>query len=144
MAKITRTITINAPTKKVFDYMSDPNNLPEVWPSLVDVKNIKETPDHVGSSYQWTYKMAGLRFEGSTDCIESIDNQRRVDKTKGGISSTFTWAYQPENSKTLVDLGVEYNIPVPVLGKLAEAIIVKLNEHEADVLLENLKARMET
>jgi len=39
---------------------------------------------------------------------------------------------------------VEYTVPVPLLGKLAEAFILKQNEHESDVMLANLKARMET
>jgi hypothetical protein len=30
-----------------------------------------------------------------------------------------------------------------VLGKLAEAIIVKMNDHEGELILANLKARME-
>jgi len=34
-------------------------------------------------------------------------------------------------------------VPIPVLGKLAEAIIVKMNEHEGEVILANLKSRME-
>ena len=37
----------------------------------------------------------------------------------------------------------EYTVPIPLLGKLAEAFIVKQNEHEAELLLGNLKARME-
>ena len=38
---------------------------------------------------------------------------------------------------------VEYVFPVPLLGRLAEVFIVKQNEHEAEVMLANLKARME-
>ena len=38
---------------------------------------------------------------------------------------------------------IEYTVPVPVLGKLAEAVIVKMNEREGDLVLANLKARME-
>ncbi len=34
-------------------------------------------------------------------------------------------------------------MPIPLLGKLAEAIIVKMNEHEAELGLANLKERME-
>jgi hypothetical protein len=37
----------------------------------------------------------------------------------------------------------EYVVPVPLLGKLAEAFIVKQNENEAEILLANLKARRE-
>jgi hypothetical protein len=38
---------------------------------------------------------------------------------------------------------IEYEIPVPLLGKLAKSFIAKMNENESDVILENLKARME-
>jgi hypothetical protein len=38
---------------------------------------------------------------------------------------------------------VEYTVPVPLLGRLAEAAIVKLNQNEMELLLANLKARME-
>jgi hypothetical protein len=37
----------------------------------------------------------------------------------------------------------EYVVPVPLLGRLAEAVIVKVNEHETETLLANLKATME-
>jgi hypothetical protein len=33
---------------------------------------------------------------------------------------------------------------VPLLGKLAEAFIVKVNENESAAILANLKAKMET
>ena len=34
-------------------------------------------------------------------------------------------------------------MPIPLLGKLAEAAVVKLNQNEIELLLANLKARME-
>ena len=66
-----------------------------------------------------------------------------VSKTKGGVESTQTWMFQPEAGGTKVTLEVEYTVPIPVLGKLAEAIIVKMNDHEGELILANLKARME-
>ena len=44
---------------------------------------------------------------------------------------------------TKVTFGVEYTVPIPLLGKLAEAFIVRMNDREGDLLLANLKARME-
>jgi uncharacterized membrane protein len=143
MAKMKRTIIINAPVEKVFGYMNEPTNLPEIWPSMVEVKDVKQTPEGVGSSFGWLYKMAGMRFEGASETTEYVANQRNVTKSTRGIQSTFVWTYQPEASGTKLTVEVEYTVPMPLLGKLAEAFIVKLNEHEADVLLANLKARME-
>ncbi len=144
MATIKKTITINAPAEKVFAYMTDPTNLPEIWPSLVEVKDVKQLPEGVGSGYRWVYKMAGMRFEGTTEVTEYVPNQRIVVRDKGGIETTRTTTFQPEDGGTRLTAEAEYTIPVPVLGKLAEAFVLKLNEHEAETLLANLKARMES
>jgi uncharacterized membrane protein len=142
MAKITKTITINAPVEKVFDFMNYPGNLPEIWPSMVEVKDIK--PAAVGSyNFSWVYKMAGLRFEGASETTEFIANKRIVTKSTKGINSTFAWQYEPKDGGTKLTVEVEYIVPVPLLGKLAESFIIKQNEHEADAMLANLKARME-
>jgi uncharacterized membrane protein len=143
MAKITRSISINAPVEKVFAFMSDPSNLPEIWPSMIEVKDVQPAPAG-GYNFGWVYKMAGTRFKGASEVTEFIANQRTVNKSTKGIQSTFVWGYEGEDGGTKLTMEIEYVVPVPLLGKLAEAFIVKQNEHEAEVLLANLKARMET
>ena len=142
MVKTEKTITIKAPAEKVFSYISEPKSLPEIWPSLVEIKDVKPLPNG-GHSNRWVYKMAGVRLEGSSEDIEFVSNQRLVSKTKGGADSTQIWTFEPEANGTKVTFSVEYTVPIPVLGKLAEAIIVKMNDREGDLLLANLKARME-
>ena len=142
MVKGEITITINAPVEKVFDYVNEPTNLPEIWPSMVEVKDVQRLPNG-GTSFQWVYKMAGMRFEGTTEDTEYVPNQRVVSKSTGGIESTFTWTFQPEDSGTKVTVEVEYTVPIPLLGKVAEAFIVKQNERELELVLANLKAKME-
>jgi len=88
--------------------------------------------------------MAGMRFDGASETVEQIANQRLVTKSVKGIDSTFVWTYKSEDGGTMLTVDVEYNVPIPLLGKLAEAFILKQNEHEADVMLANLKDRMET
>ena len=142
MAKQEKTITINAPVEKVFSYIDGGTNLPEIWPSLVEVTDVQRLPNG-GHSDRFVYKMAGIRLEGTSEDVEYVPNQRIVTKTTGGAESTQTWLFQPETSGTKVTFKVEYTVPIPVLGKLAEAIIVKMNEREGDLILANLKARME-
>jgi len=142
MTKAVSSISIKSPVDKIFNYISEPINQPEIWPSLMEIKDVERLPNG-NTKNRWVYKMAGIRFEGTSDGVEYIPNQRIVSKTKGGIASTQTWAFQPEGDETKVTFEVDYTIPIPLLGKLAEAIIVKMNEHEGDVILANLKARME-
>jgi uncharacterized protein YndB with AHSA1/START domain len=142
MAKVEKTITINAPIEKVFGYVEEPTNLPEIWPSLVEAKDVQRLPNG-GTSFRWVYKMAGVRFEGTSEDTDYVANQRVVSKTKGGIESTVTWTFQPEAGGTKVTYEAEYTVPIPLLGKLAESFIVKQNEGEAELILANLKDRME-
>jgi uncharacterized membrane protein len=142
MSKLEKTITIHAPAEKIFGYISKPTDLPEIWPSMVEVKDVKELPNG-GHHFHWVYKMAGMRFEGDTDDVEYVANERIVSKSMGGIESTIAWKFQPKNGDTLVTVDVDYHVPIPLLGKLAEAFIVKQNEHEAETILSNLKDRME-
>lgn len=142
MATLEYSIFINAPVEKVFEYHTDPRNNPEYWPSFEAVKDIEELPSG-GKKFGWVYKMAGVKFEGTSETTEFIPNQRYVYESKGGIESTFIYEYKPEGEGTRLSVEIEYTIPVPVLGKLAETIIVKMNEREGETTLANLKDRLE-
>jgi len=51
---------------------------------------------------------------------------------------------KPVDEGTKLTITTEYKVPIPLLGKLAESIIVKMNENEQEVVLANVKAMMET
>jgi uncharacterized membrane protein len=142
MAKIEKSIFINAPVEKVFAFMAEPINQLEIWPSMLEVKNVQPLSNG-GHSFDWVYKMAGLRFDGHTEMTEFVKDQRVVAKSSSGISSTFIWTYQPEEGGTRTTVNVEYSLPGKILGKISEPIIHKMNEHEGETILANLKARME-
>jgi len=142
MAKVEQSITIKAPVEKVFSYLCDPMNQLEWLPSMTDVRDI--TGEGVGQKFGWTYKMMGVSFKGETEVVESVGSERRVIKSTGGIQSTWTWTTKSENGNTLVNLTVEYTIPVPVLGKVAERMVLRQNEREAALAMTNIKERLES
>jgi uncharacterized membrane protein len=145
MAKVVRSVTINVPVEKVFNYFDDPSNLPEIWPSLMEINDVKRTPEGVGSTHGWVYKLAGKRIQGTAEIIKYVVNKRIVSKAfGGGIESTQTYTFESMNGGTKFTCENVYTIDIPILGKLAEAFVAKLNENEADVFMANLKARMET
>jgi uncharacterized membrane protein len=141
MPKIHKQIDIKAPAKKVFAYIEDPENDPEWMASMMEVKDV--TGSGVGKRFNWTYKMAGVRLHGETKFTEEIPDKRLVVETKGGVESTWTFSLEPREDVTILDLDIDYTIPVPVLGKLAEKVLTKRNEREADMNLTNLKERLE-
>ena len=92
----------------------------------------------------WTYKMAGFRLEGTAEDIERVPNERIVSKTHGGVESTQTWTVRPESDGTEVAFTVEYTVPVPVIGRVAESVLVRMNDREGDMTMANLKALLES
>lgn len=141
MAKVERSIIINAPVEKVFSYISDPNSELESMPSITDIRDI--TGQGVGQRWGWSYKMAGVSLKGESEVMEHIPNQRLVHKSTGGIVSTWTYTFNPEDSGTRLTVVVEYTIPVPVLGKVGERLVLKRTEREADLAMTNIKERLE-
>jgi len=141
MAKIEKSITINAPVEKVFTYVADPMNLVDWVPSVTEIHDV--IGSGVGQHFRWTYKMAGMRLEGETTITEHIPNERRATKTKGGVISTWIFNFEPHNGGTKMKLDVEYTIPIPVLGKLAEKLVLRRNEREADLAVANIKDKFE-
>ena len=108
---------------------------------MVEVKNATRKDDGT-QTFDWEYKMAGLRFHGHCDTVK-VDPHHSIELKNTGIPSTFRWTYEARNGGVRITCDVEYAIPTPVLGKMAEAIVAKLNERELDTLLANIKSTVE-
>ena len=141
MAKVKRSIIVNAPVEKVYNYLADQKSQADWMPSMVEVWDASEPK--VGESFKWKYKMAGVLLEGETTVTELVPNKRIGTKSKGAVASDWLFVLEAKDGGVEVEMNIDYTIPIPVLGKLAEAIIVKMNDHEGDLILTNLKTRME-
>lgn len=138
MKRIQKTIQIKAPAQRVFDYVTQPTNLPSIMPSMIEVSNVAPQPNG-GRNFDWIYKMAGVRLKGHSKIEQHEPGKLAVVRTSGGIVSTWTWKFEGDGVGTRLTLDVEYMIPVPVLGKLAEAIVARMNERETELTLAHLK-----
>jgi uncharacterized membrane protein len=143
MKKMSRTIEIKAPVQRVYDFLTQPANLPGIWPNLVSVSNVVAAMN--GShDFDWNYKMGGIHFKGHAKTEAAEPGKLVRVRNEGGIDSTFLWTYQGLNgANTRLKVDIEYTIPTPVIGKLAEALAAKMNERDLDHLLANLKDVME-
>ena len=66
-----------------------------------------------------------------------------VIESKGGVTATLAFTFTPNEGGTTLDVEIDYTIPVPVLGKLAEKLVLKRNQREAEMGMANLKERLE-
>ena len=136
-------LKIKAPIDKVFDFLSEPENLTEIWSNIVEVKNIKRPKIGNNVRYDWIYKMSGMRFVGKAEMVDFSLYERMVTKSYKDLTSTITWEFTMNEHETQVSLEIEYEIPASLLNKVNEKIIVQENEHDVDAMLENLKSHVE-
>ena len=142
METVEKSIIINASPEKVFEYIDDPMSDPEWMIGMVEVHEVEGLPG-VGRHFHWTFKMVGIPLKGQSTTIEHVPNRRTVTESQGGVSSTWTADVEPEGEGTKLTMKVEYAIPVPVLGKLAEHLISKQNRRNLESSMENIKYMLE-
>lgn len=141
MPQIRRSIEIDAPVDEVFAYCRDPNHLLEIWPSVLEVSHV-EADEQGHYHYDWVYKLAGTRVHGHADTVE-LEPNRRIVTRNDGIPSTHRWSFEARGDHTVFTTDIDYELPHSLLSRFAAPFIHKINEHEATVVVENLKARME-
>ncbi len=139
MIVVDKEVMVDGPIEAVYSYVCDPSNLVKFWPSVIEVKDVQRLSNG-GYSAHWVYKMAGMRLTGKGEYAEVVPNQYFVIETRGGVRGRMTWTFRSWEDTTKVTLTVEYTVPIPLLGELAEAIIVKMNDREADLIMANLQA----
>lgn len=144
MERIKKTAFIEAPPAKIFGYLMNARNVPEVWPRMVAVSNIRSRPDGTSESNDFTYKMAGVEVHGHTEFADVERDRRIVWKSEGGIRSTTRWTLAPHGNGTAIIDEVEYEMPSNLLTLLGAPLLQQFNEREVVACMENLKTRMET
>lgn len=97
-----------------------------------------------GQQYDWMYKLAGILFRGQAVVIEHVPNELAVRQSIGAVHSTWTFRVEPTDDATRFSLDVVYEVPMPVLGKLAEQVIAVRDARVVAVALANVRETLES
>ncbi|MBT8451307.1 MAG: SRPBCC family protein [Deltaproteobacteria bacterium] len=141
MASWKDSILIHASPEDVFAYVDDPTELPTWLPGMIEVRNVEGTG--LGQQYEYTYKMGGLQFRGQNVVIEYVPNERGLHHVLGMISALWEYSVEPHANGTVLNIEVEYTIPIPVLGRIAERLAIKQNAASFELALINVKDVLE-
>ncbi len=132
---------IDAKPEQVFAFLTDQHNAPRWLPSMMEVGDIEG--EGVGRTFTWVYKLAGLKIHGASKVIEMTPCSRYATQNIKGANSTWRYALTPEKAGTTLTITVVYEIPVPVIGKIAELILERQNQREIELAVENIRALVE-
>jgi uncharacterized membrane protein len=141
MAWHKNSIVVDAPLYDVFAYVNEPSTLPDWMVGMIEIRNVLGTGE--GQQYDWTFKMVGIQLRGQNVVVEYVPNERAAHQGIGMIQSLWTNTVEADGDGTKLTIEVEYTIPVPVLGKLAESLTVRRNERDLRSSLLNLKEKLE-
>ena len=145
MAKLMRSIEINAPVEQVFDFALDVGKLWGSWPEEVAVAEVELTPGGVGSTARlWTHFLA-IHMEGTVEYTEVVPNERIVAHVHFvGEKPTWVFTFEPVDGGTKLTAEGEWHVKVPAVGKSLEGMLVKEHETPIEQLLARVKASVES
>jgi ligand-binding SRPBCC domain-containing protein len=136
-----RSIHIEAPVKKVFDFFKDPRNVQEIASTMPLVKDVNLTDEGVGTYYGWVFKAPGVRLEGFDVYTEFIPNQRITDRCSSSLFGDFTYSFEPEGSGMQLTAECHHRSfwGIPPLRELVDLVQGTMAER----FLSAVKAKME-
>jgi uncharacterized membrane protein len=144
MSHVAKSVTISSEPGRIIDYIADVNNHPAFLGPLKSVSKMSGDPKKPGSSWDWTFMMAGVEFTGRAETVVYEPGKRYSFKTTTGIQSTFVYSCEPGNKGTKVTIDVTYEVPKTLVSKMQTSVVEKLNEAEGAHAVENLKAILDT
>ena len=140
MPTVSRTITIEAPVEKVFQFVTSPDNWTKYVTSLVEVRDLSSPAVEKGTTFVWQYRMIGMNFGGKGTITENVKNSKFGMKMEGGFPITENYGFASKNNGTELTVEVIYDIPGKIMSVVSKsAVIEKMNQKEADSVLEKIK-----
>jgi uncharacterized protein YndB with AHSA1/START domain len=142
MATLTKSVVIDAPVAKVFDYALDIRNLwavPEVALANVELK-----PEGTGSSARLYSHFLGFHLEGDLVYTEVVRPERIVAKVSFFAEHpTWTFTFEPGDDGAKLTVTGEWHVGVPAVGKPLEGMMVREHRGMVDTMLANVQAGVE-
>lgn len=137
-----RSIHIDAPVERVFDYVKDPQKYFDAWfESTSKITDIKIAEEGVGTTYEWTTSVLHFfHINGVMTRQEYVPNQRFVDRSSTG--PVWTYTFEPDQTGTTLSIEFDLSSKVPFADKVLDSVAWD-GDRDLDSLLANLKKAIE-
>ncbi|MFQ6080277.1 MAG: SRPBCC family protein [Candidatus Bathyarchaeia archaeon] len=145
MARIEKSIVINAPPEKVFALSADVERMPEWMDTVKEVKVTSKERTGVGATSHWVVEAGGTRAEFDSETTEWVENEKIAWRTTSGNITMFgSGTLKPVERGTEYTWVMDYELPYSILGKIIDKLKVS-KDFEKDMAraLQNLKNLLE-
>ena len=117
--RATKTMHVDATPEQVFSFMLDST----ATPRGMTMEVVYESPDVVGTSYEWTFKMLGVPRKGVTVCTDYVPGERMVFRNFGAMEGTQTGIVEPDNGGSKVTAQMDSRLAVPLIGRFLDPML---------------------
>jgi hypothetical protein len=107
MSKIEKRVLVNYSIERLFTYVPEADQSPEIWPGLLEVGEVQHLPLG-GVLARWLYKMTGVRFEDLDERCEPLVDRDGTLTTLGNIECAMKWNFQANTHTPALMLDADY------------------------------------
>jgi len=133
---------IACPPQRVFEFIIDANNAPQIVPSVKSSVKLTEGPPQVGTRYRETRLMGGKEQPAELEVSEYAAPERyAMRNVTDGIETVYRYQLQPERGGTRIDLVCE--IKAAGLKQLMLPLVAFILKKEDGAHLQRLKQVLE-
>jgi len=148
LTRIEKSIVIEAPVEKVFDFVTNFDNFVKTQPPEMEMTVLSRDkgPDRVGFKVKVRAKFGGQVWEGEAETTELVKNKRHVVRQKGGGLKKYegTDLFEPTEKGTKWTAILEYELPYSLLGKVIDKLKVRKDiEKSMDYSTKKMKELIE-
>lgn len=122
--RATRTVHVEATPDRVMSFFLDST----ATPRGMTMDAVYESPDVVGNSYEWSFKMFGIQRKGVTVYTEYVPAERLVVRDFGAMEGAATVTVEPEDGGSNVTIEADTHLAVPLIGRFLDPILQKVWE----------------
>ncbi len=93
MSKIEKRVIINGSVQRLFTYVPEISQSPEMWPGLLEVGEVQRLPLG-GVMARWIYKMTGVLLEDLDGRCEPLVDRDGSRAVLGNVVCLLKWNFQ--------------------------------------------------
>ncbi len=145
MARIEKSIEIDAPVSEVFALANDWHNVLDYMESFTKFEPTTEIEEGDGARFAYALKAAGVEMKGELEVSGWEESKGWRMASVKGMKTNVHWLFEPlaENSSRLTFI-TEYEVPGSFLGAIVDKLLVeRTNEANAEKSLQNIKRLVE-
>ena len=143
MAIVQRNIQIKASPHETMELLSDATRWPDWYPGMTAIEIAAPFPEQ-GGKVTFKVKSAGISMPVTETVLDYQPDKLQLLQMEGLLSGRARWELTSEGDGTRLTTTFDYALPGGVLGRLADALIVKrMNGRSLEEGLNNFKALVE-